>query len=164
MTTTVRHFRDVDSPELWAIYYAAVHEIASAHYTPEQLDAWAPPDFDSGRWHQRVRDLSPFVAERDGVVVAYADLQPNGYIDHIFVSPAVARQGVGSLLMEAIHQSAAAKGLTLLFANVSLTARLFFERWGFAVDEANRLTVRGVSLDNFRMSKRLSGPVVDQNA
>ena len=23
MTTTVRHFRDVDSPELWAIYYAA---------------------------------------------------------------------------------------------------------------------------------------------
>lgn len=156
MSTVVRNFRDSDSSVLWSIFYAAIHQTASAHYTPEQLDAWAPREFDRARWHQRVRDLSPFVVERDGIAVAYADLQPDGYIDHFFVSPEVARQGVGTLLMEAIHRSASAEGLTLLFAHVSLTARPFFEKWGFTVDEERSLNVGGVALRNFRMSKALA--------
>ena len=155
MDTTVRPFDDSDPPGLWAVYYAAVHQTAAAHYTAEQLDAWAPADFDQEKWQHRLRDLSPFVAERGGVLVGYADLQPSGYIDHFFVSPAVARQGVGSLLMEAIHRSAASNQLGSLFADVSLTARPFFERWGFTVEEETSLLVRGCSLKNFRMTKRL---------
>ena len=29
------------------------------------------------------------------MIVGYADVQANGYIDHFFVSPSVARRGVG---------------------------------------------------------------------
>jgi len=154
--TTIRTFNAGDAAGLWAVYYAAVHQTASADYSLAQLNAWAPADFDQAKWHRRLCALSPFVAERDGVLVGYGDLQPNGYIDHFFVSPSVARQGVGSMLMEAIHLSARARHLESLFADVSLTARPFFERWGFAVERATSLTVRGWSLDNFRMSKALA--------
>lgn len=154
--TTIRAFTERDSPGLWTVYYAAVHQTASADYTAEQIDAWAPADFDQAKWHQRLRDLAPFVAERDGVLVGYADVQTTGYIDHFFVSPAVARQGVGTLLMDAIHRSADSKHVDRLFADVSLTARPFFEKFGFAVDRATVLSVRGFDLDNFRMSKTLA--------
>ena len=41
----------------------------------------------------------PFVAEIEGQIVGYADLQEDGYIDHFFVSGSMARRGVGSALM-----------------------------------------------------------------
>jgi putative acetyltransferase len=100
-----------------------------------------------------MRGINPFVAVADGHIVGYADVQVNGYIDHFFVSPEVARQGIGSLLMKKIHETARERGLSSLSAEVSETARAFFERWGFAIDAAQTVSIRGVELRNYRMSK-----------
>src|SRR5262245_22249814 len=87
---TIRCFQHGDEPALWNVYFAAIHEIASKDYSSEQVDAWAPKAFDLEKWTGRMRAILPFVAVRDGAIVAYADVQPSGYIDHFFVSPGVA--------------------------------------------------------------------------
>ena len=47
----------------------------------------------------------------------------------------------------------------LLYAQVSLTARPFFEHAGFTVVSELQLLVRGLALKNFRMEKqRLTSP------
>jgi len=152
----VRAFKDGDEPALQAVFYSAVHVIAAKDYALEQLDAWAPhrPDWDA--WTARMRGLQPFVAEADGRVVGYADLQTSGYIDHFFVAGKYARRGVGRLLMERLHARAAELGLVRLFSDVSLTAEPFFEHFGFRVVERKNVISGPVSLPNARMEKALA--------
>jgi putative acetyltransferase len=149
----VRAFNDGDEPALQAVFYSAVHIIAAHDYAVEQLDAWAPHRPDWEAWTARMQALRPFVAEADGRVVGYADLQASGYIDHFFVAGRHARRGIGRLLKETVHARAAELGLARLFSDVSLTAEPFFERFGFGVVERKSVVMGRVSLPNARMEK-----------
>ena len=152
----VRAFKNGDEPALQAVFYSAVHTIAAKDYAPEQLDAWAPHRPDWEAWTARMQALQPFVAEADGRIVGYADLQASGHIDHFFVSGKHARRGVGRLLMERLHARAAELGLARLFCDVSVTAQPFFERFGFHVVEHKSVITGQVSLPNARMEKALA--------
>ncbi|MDB5335652.1 MAG: family N-acetyltransferase [Planctomycetaceae bacterium] len=151
----IREFSLGDEPHLAEVFYQAIHQTAAADYGPEQLAVWAPAQHDPNRWAERMRGIRPFVAELDGVIVGYADLQTDGYIDHFFVSPEAGRRGVGAALMQHILEVARAKRMTRLYSEVSLTARPFFEKFHFIVDEAQVVLISGVALNNFRMSKLL---------
>ncbi len=152
----IRRFRLGDEMALFRVFFSAVHEIASRDYTGEQVNAWASADTDSELWAEHIRNLCPFVAEVDNEIVGYADIQPNGYIDHFFVSKAYARQGVGSLLMNRIHEEAGLLDIDELTANVSKTAEPFFVLQGFQAVE-RRFPVRGgVTLPNVLMRKKLA--------
>ena len=152
----VREFRTGDEPALWDVFYSSIHGLASADYTPEQIDAWASGAPDMAKWAERMQSIAPFVAEREGRIVGYGDVQADGYIDHFYVSPSVARSGVGSALMVRIHGTASLRGTSSLYSNVSITARPFFEKWGFVVESPQTVFIRGVSFTNFRMSKELA--------
>ncbi|HEY8601286.1 MAG TPA: GNAT family N-acetyltransferase [Thermomicrobiales bacterium] len=151
----IREFRAGDEPALREVFFSAIHGTAAADYTPEQVDAWAPAEFDRERWAERMRGIAPFVAEEDGRIVGYADVQGDGYIDHFFVAATAGRRGVGSALMRMIHATAAERGITALYSNVSLTARPFFEHWGFAVEREQQPVANGVTMTNFLMRKPL---------
>lgn len=69
-------------------------------------------------------------------------LQPSGYIDPIFVAGAYAGRGVVNALMAHIHQRADNRGITQLFADVSLTAEPFFSKNGFVVEAREQVEVR----------------------
>ena len=152
----IRPYSRSDAPALWDVFFSAIHELASADYAPEQIAAWAPQKIDPALWAKRMDGIQPFVAERGGRPVGYSDLQPNGYIDHFFVSPSVARQGVGSALMRRIHQHADELSIDRLYSDVSITARPFYEAFGFAVEAAQMASISGIELANYRMAKRLA--------
>lgn len=155
----IREFRDGDEAFLYKIFYAAVHELASADYTAEQLHAWAPANADLEAWYSRVRKNRPYVALQDGKIVGFADLQDDGYIDQFFVSSRYPRCGIGRALMQHIDQVAAEKRLNQLASDVSLTAEPFFHCVGFEVVE-RRLPVRqGVALPNAFMRKQIAADV-----
>jgi len=147
----IRAFQPSDAPALWRVFYSAIHDIAAADYTPEQIAAWAPADRDIAQWQLRMEGIKPFVAEIDGQIAGYADLQADGYLDHFYVAAAFARQGVGSALMRRILEQADARRLDRLYSQVSITARPFFARFGFQVEATQQISVRGVLLNNFRM-------------
>lgn len=151
----IREFKIGDEASLFNIFLSAVHEIASRDYTAEQIQAWAPDDISPELWADHIRALRPFVAIIDGDIVGYADIQPNGYIDHFFVSGRHARRGIGTKLMIRIHESAKAQGICELTADVSNTAEPFFASHGFQVEERRFPIRRGVTLQNALMRKKL---------
>ncbi len=87
-------------------------------------------------------------------MVGFADLQADGYIDHFFCHHAHQGQGVGRALMQQIAQAADAAGLARPYSHVSLTARPFFERYGFRIVTEQGVSIRGVTLSNFVMEKQ----------
>ncbi len=151
----IREFRIGDEPALHDVFLSAVHELAAGDYTPEQIDAWAPRFVDASLWADRMRGISPFIAEHDGVPIAYADVQSNGYIDHFFVSAPYARMGIGTRLMRRIHATATSNGMRELTSNVSRTAQPFFKHFGFTVVEERQPIVRGIAIANAFMRKAL---------
>jgi putative acetyltransferase len=101
-------------------------------------------------------ELKPFVLEIDGIIVAYADLQVDGYIDHFFVAGKYSRRGLGSLLMGHIVENAIAKGITALTADVSMNAQNFFASFGFVIVEQRSRKKHGLALPNVLMSCEIS--------
>lgn len=151
----IRRWRPGEAPALFAVYVSAIHLVASQHYTPEQVQAWAPPNMDPALWAKRMQGINPFVAEWEGVVVAYADRQPSGLIDHFFVSGRHGRLGLGTCLMNHLLQEARGAGVKELTSDVSRAAQGFFARFGFTIVEQQQPVVRGVVVPNARMRLRL---------
>ena len=151
----IRDFRISEEEILRSVFHSSVHAIASKNYSPEQLNAWAPREYDALQWAERIRRNRPFVVEMDGVVAGFADVQESGYIDQFFVSGPNVRRGVARALMMHIHGVARERGIAALWSDVSLTAEPFFAASGFVVESRNVVTVRGVELTNARMRKRL---------
>ena len=102
-----------------------------------------------------MREIKPFVADLNGELVGYADVQSNGYIDHFFVSGRHPRRGIGSLLMKRILAEAASIGIPLLTSHVSRTAQPFFHTFGFVIAEQRYPKVRGVVVPNALMCRRM---------
>lgn len=151
----LRDYTPADAPALRAVFESAIHGVAIRDYTPAQVDAWAPRAHDAADWAERMAGLRPVVAELDGVVAGYADLQDSGYIDHFFVSAAAGGQGVGGALMRRLLARAAERSLVELTSHVSLTAQPFFAHFGFEIVEHRVDDVRGVALRNAAMRKTL---------
>ena len=151
----IRRFIPGEEPVLFEIYYSAIHLIASLDYTEAQLNAWAPSDLDHERWVNRIRGINPFVAELEGTLVGYADIQHNGYIDHFFVSGRYPRQGIGKALMTVLESEARRLCVSEMTSDVSRTAQPFFHSFGFEVVEQRIPVIRGVEVPNALMRKVL---------
>lgn len=151
----LRRFVIGDEAALWNVYHSAIHQVASRDYTEEQVNAWAPDIVDPDVWARRMRVINPYVAEQDGNILGYADLQPDGYIDHFFVSGEYGGMGAGAMLMNRLLKEAARLGLQELTSDVSKTAQPFFARYGFEVVEQRTPIRNGVVLSNALMRKAM---------
>jgi putative acetyltransferase len=98
------------------------------------------------------------VAEGGGEVIGFAELEEDGHLDMFYVRKDAVGRGVGSILYRAIEREAREQGIGLIFTEASVTARPFFERWGFRVVRERSVTRRGVELTNFAMEKPLGPP------
>jgi putative acetyltransferase len=149
----IRRHRPGEEAALLEVFYSAIHAVASRDYTAQQINAWAPPNLDPIRWEKKLRAINPFVAEMNGKLVGYADLQSNGYIDHFYVSGLHPRRGIGSLLMIRLLQEAEILDARILSSNVSKTAQPFFEKFGFVLVEQRYPECLGVVVPNALMRR-----------
>lgn len=141
--------------ELRKVFHSSVHELARHEYSAGQRAAWAPDEFDPEAWVAVIRSLDPWVVVVHGEIVAYADLQPDGYIDHFYVSGQQGRKGYGSALMAHVLAEANARRLAVLHAKVSLSAQPLFLKHGFCIRAVNTFMLRGVEISNATMVKQL---------
>jgi putative acetyltransferase len=153
----IRSFRSDDAPALAQLFYDAVHQVAGRHYSEAQVRAWAPavPSIEQvTAWASDGRLFLLAVNDRDQPL-AFADLEADGHIDHLFCRADLAGTGVTSRLYDELEARASASGLKLLFVEASEPARRFFLRKGFAVDHRRDFEVHGTPIHNYRMEKRL---------
>lgn len=164
MNWQVRKVRPGEAAELWRLFYHTVHQVNVRDYAPEQLAAWAPVVVDDVRWQARIAANQPYVCLHNDQIVGFADIQATGYIDHFFVHHQWQGRGVAKRLFAVLQAEALARGISELTANVSITARPFFESRGFAVVAAQEVEVHGVRLKNFQMRKPLPPTVAAPTA
>ncbi|PKH06898.1 GNAT family N-acetyltransferase [Moritella sp. Urea-trap-13] len=149
----IRNYIESDAKVLWDIFFNTVRHINTRDYSQAQVEAWAPDSFDFEFWKTRMTSLSPFVAEMDGVIVGYTDLQDDGLIDHFFCHFEYQGQGIGRALMNHVFSIGLKKGITRYYSEVSVTARPFYEHLGFTLFKEQLVEVRGQKLINFVMEK-----------
>lgn len=149
----IRNYQKADAPETWELKFHTIRNININDYSPEQVKAWAPDNFDMVVWQKRVDDMNPFIAELNGKIVGFADLQPDGYIDHFFCHAGYQGIGVGRLLMEHLIDRGRSVGIKRYHSQVSKTARPFYEHFGFSVVKEQQVNINGQLLTNFLMEK-----------
>ena len=147
----IRKFRKGEEKELWKLFYDTVHNVNIRDYDENQIAAWAPEDIDINVVIQKFRKIDPFVVIKEGKIIGYADIQPDGYIDHFYCHHEFQGQGVGSALFAALEKEARETGILEMYSNVSITARPFFEAMGFSVEKEQIIQVGDQQLKNYRM-------------
>lgn len=151
----IRPYDPADGPTLTTLFRDTVRRVDSRDYSPEQIRAWAPDEFPP-EWARKFAERFTLVAEADGQVVGFGELDPDGHINRFYVHADCQGRGVGRALLAALEAEAARRGLHRLYTEASITARPFFERLGFATLAAQEVECRGEQFVNFRMEKGLA--------
>lgn len=145
-----------ESDAIADLFTRSVHELAAAHYTAAEREAWAPRPVDLERWRWRCELERPFVCRIDGAIAGFLELDPDGHVDCHYVHPAHARRGVARALLRHAIDVARGAGLARMCVEASHGIRPLYERHGFACLGANRVERRGVVLQNWRMERTLA--------
>lgn len=154
---TVRKFKIEDAQALANIFFNTIHLINSQHYTKEQVDVWAPESsLNAERWKIKFMRTNPYVAVVDHQVVGFAEFEPDGHIDCFYSHHDWIGKGVGSALMQSIFEEAHQKRINRIYAEVSITAKPFFERHGFTVICEQTIVKNEVKMINYKMEKLIN--------
>ena len=150
----LRPFLPADASLLAEILRASIAELAADDYSEAQRAAWAATADDEEAFAARLAGALTLVATLEGAAVGFATLHGSD-IDMLYVHPAVARQGVGAMLCDAVEKLAAARGVRRLTADASDTALGFFTHRGFVAERRNSVSRNGEWLANTTVAKTL---------
>ncbi len=152
----IRLFQPEDTEQIAGLFHNTVRKINIQHYSLEQVTAWSPDDIYFRNWLTVCSERFSYVAEQDGKIVGFGELEANGHIDCFYIHYQHQRQGIGSLIYQAIEIKARELNLPCLFTEVSITAKPFFISRGFSVIKQQQVLCRGQTLSNYLMVKHLT--------
>jgi len=105
----LREYRAEDAPALARLFFESVQALGPRRYGPAQAAAWAPAPADPASVHARASDGRTTIVAVNAAdeIIGYADLEPDGQIDHFYRRPDAAGAGVArrdfELRGQAIH-------------------------------------------------------------
>ena len=136
------------------LFINTVHNINKKDYTKEQLNAWANPKYDLKTWKKRFKKSKPHLCIFEDEVVGFYEYY-DGYIDCFYVHFKYQNCGVGKLLLTDVLELAKNENIDKIKVDVSITAKPFFEKFGFKEVRENLVKRNNVELINFSMEKDL---------
>lgn len=151
----IRNYRAEDVAALAELFYKTVHTVNSSDYTKEQLQVWAAKNIDLNKWNQSFLNNTTFVAEIDGIIVGFADMDSHGYLDRLYVHKDYQNRGIATELVNHLEFSLRNEAVASFETYSSITAKPFFEKMGYVVQEENWVQRKGVQLKNFKMVKSI---------
>lgn len=155
----MREIKAKDLEVIVTLFKETVHHVNAKDYSTEQLLVWAPHHIHQGdnRWKSLLDNIA-YLVEIDDVIVGFADITSEGYLDRLFVHKDYQRQGIASQLVKKLESLLLLRRVKKITTEASITAKPFFERMGYlVVKEQNKPRPGGVTLTNFLMEKRLDG-------
>jgi putative acetyltransferase len=157
MTTSypLRPFLPGDTMALVDLFAQSLEELTADDYTDDQRLAWASTAADAEAFAERLGGMVTLVVEVDGQFAGFGSLKDNSTLDMLYVHPYFARQGVGTVLADALETLAASRGATALTVDASDTSQPFFERRGYVAMHRNLVPREDQWLSNTTMKKEL---------
>lgn len=152
----IRQATASDIPELKVLYQNTVLTVNRKDYSAEEVEDWASCGDDLPHWSELFAEQHYIVAENNqGKMVGFASINDRGYMHTLFVHKDFQHQGIATLLYQTIEKYAKGKGVEKITSEVSITARPFFEKQGFVVDEEQKRKANKLYLTNYKMSKKI---------
>jgi putative acetyltransferase len=151
----IRLFEKQDAEKVARLFHETVREINIRDYSRDQVEAWAPENIHFRDWEEICSNRFTYVADDEGVIAGFGELEPNGHIDCFYCHKNYQRCGVGSQIYQAIEAKALDLGVGHLRTEASITAKPFFQRMGFSIVEEQKVTCRGEIFTNYVMEKSL---------
>ena len=151
----LRRYRAEDLPILAHLFGETVRRVTSGDSAPPQVHALAAGEADlltRDSWFQRLYTL---VAEADGRIVGYGNVDDTGYLDHLFVRWDCQGQGIATALCDALEAHCRELGVDAVTVHASKTALPFFLHRGYRVEREQQVPVRGQTLTNYAMRKEM---------
>jgi len=144
-----------DCDALRSIFCDAVMQTAAAHYSLRERQAWAEWSAHPILARRLLSEGITLVAEAEGRIAGFAQLNPMNYVRMLYVAPQFSRQGAATRMLRALELIAARRGLAHLETHASRTSRTVFGRAGFTLNGPAPTERDGVVLERFSMSKSL---------
>ena len=151
---TIRPGNIGDLTEMQKLYVDTITTICKDDYSQEQIKAWTSSIENTQRWTDILTSQYILITELDDKIVGYISLYNNDYIDLLFVHKDYQRQGIADKLYVEIEKEAIKQKATFLSADVSKTARPFFEKKGFLTLKEQTNIRQGVEIINYKMTKQ----------
>ncbi len=125
-------------------------------YDPSELESWAA-GLSAPRYSDAMRDGEAFEIATDtaGNVIAFCSFERDR-VKGLYVDPAWANRGVGSLLLQRAEASIRLAGQDAIQVCASLSGQPFYERHGYVVIRTEPMKTRGgLSIETVQMSKNV---------
>jgi putative acetyltransferase len=152
----LRPYLPNDEPLLAEIFRTSIEELTAEDYSEAQRGVWEAAADDEAAFGARLAKELTLVATVGGSVVGFVSLKGADQIDLLYVHPAVAGQGIGAMLCDAVERLAGARGTPRLLADASDTARGFFEHRGYVAQRRNTVALGDEWLATTTMEKKLT--------
>jgi putative acetyltransferase len=153
----LRPFLPADVPMLAAIFAASIEELTGDDYNEAQQEAWMAAA-ETEEFGKRLASDLTLIATLDGSPVGFASLHGADQIRMLYVHPAVSRQGIATMLVDALEKLAGGRGAAALMVDASDTAQNFFAKRGYIAQQRNSITINDEWLANTTMKKTLGAP------
>lgn len=156
---TIRVAQQSDIVELKDLYKNTVLVINRHDYSQEEVEDWASCGDNLANIKDMIKTHYFIVAvNQQSEIVGFSSITPQGYLHSMFVHKDFQGKGIAIMLLNEIEQYAITNGIMRITSEVSLTARPFFEKRGYIVEEEQKRKANQLSLTNFWMAKQMIYP------
>ena len=151
---TFRPATATDIPELKELFCSTVLTVNACDYTAEEVADWASCGNRLSRWEELMATLHFIAAcDAEGRIVGFTSIRNDGYLHSMFVHKDHQGEGIATALLQRIEAYAMEHGICDITSEVSITARPFFERRGYIVEQEQRAQANRLQLTNYIMKK-----------
>lgn len=144
-----------DLEMLQSLYQQTIEDSCRTDYDERQRKAWRQGIENTQRWVSALENQYFIIAEINGRLAGFGSLRDNSYIDFMYTGRDFQRMGIARRIYDQLESQAVGSGALVISADVSKTARIFFEKQGFTLVSENLNVIRGVEIVNYRMQKPL---------
>ena len=148
-----------DTVELKQLFQNTVLAINRRDYSQAEVEDWASCGDDLSNIEDMIKTHYFIVAvNQQSEIVGFSSITSQGYLHSMFVHKNFQSEGIATMLLNEIEQYAITNGIMRITSEVSLTARPFFEKRGYIVEEEQKRKANKLSLTNFWMAKQVICP------
>lgn len=157
---TIRRAHHSDAQSIIDTHVRSIREVCSKDYSPEQIEAWAGRKFKPELWCQTIDRDYVWVLELDSKVQGFAQIafldETTAEVMGLYFTPEACGIGAGKKLFQILHDEAKNKGIQKMQLHATLTAKTFYEKFGFKQVEGKcSVEMRGVDIPCFPMEVSL---------
>lgn len=139
------------------LFRDTIQNVNSKDYPADEIEDWSSWWTDHDKWQERIEEQYFVKAMIEDKIVGFSSLATDGYLDFMFTHKDYQRHGVAGNLIRKIERKAKEQGNDLIYSDVSITAKGFFERHGYIVEKQQFKKSKDKELINFRMTKIING-------